>query len=48
MIVLAPGFAMRLLAACLIVLTVAACGTKSGLYLPPPESAEGTAKTQKR
>jgi predicted small lipoprotein YifL len=39
---------MRLLAALLLVLAAAACGTKGGLYLPPPEPAEGTSAKQKR
>lgn len=39
---------MRFLAACLIVLAVAACGTKGALRLPPPESADDAATKQKR
>jgi predicted small lipoprotein YifL len=39
---------MRVLAACLLVFAVAACGTKGSLYLPPPEPADGAAQKQKR
>jgi predicted small lipoprotein YifL len=48
MILHAQSLAMRLIAACLLLLTVAACGTKGALYLPPPESADGAATKQKR
>jgi predicted small lipoprotein YifL len=47
-IVDAPDSAMRLIAACLLVLAAAACGTKGALYLPPPEPAEDAAAKQKR
>ena len=47
-IAVAPGSAMRLLAALLLVLAAAACGTKGALYLPPPEPADGAAVKQKR
>ncbi len=39
---------MRLLAILMLVLAAAACGTKGALYLPPPETADGTAAKQKR
>jgi predicted small lipoprotein YifL len=39
---------MRLLAILLLVLAAAACGTKGALYLPPPETADGTAAKTKR
>jgi predicted small lipoprotein YifL len=40
--------AMRLLAILALVLAAAACGTKGGLYLPPPEAADGATAKQKR
>jgi predicted small lipoprotein YifL len=39
---------MRLIAACLLVLAAAACGTKGALYLPPPEPADEASAKQKR
>jgi predicted small lipoprotein YifL len=39
---------MRLVAALLLVLAAAACGTKGALYLPPPETADGSPVKQKR
>jgi predicted small lipoprotein YifL len=39
---------MRLLAILMLALAAAACGTKGGLYLPPPETAEDAAAKSKR
>jgi predicted small lipoprotein YifL len=39
---------MRLLAILMLALAAAACGTKGSLYLPPPETAEGTTAKSKR